>query len=84
LTYAIPRRKGTDIPLEVYVNPQSTCLDHMNVEDLAFQILGLTKMNWASADFRKEPVTLKFAKVAGEFIREGVPVSRLMDVRHIV
>lgn len=84
LTYPVPKRKGTDIPLEARVHPKSTCLDQLKIEDLAFQILGLTKMNWGSIDFGKEPVTLKFAKVAGEFVKEGVPVSRLTDIRHII
>lgn len=84
LTYPIPKRKGTDIPIEIRVNSKSSCLSHLNIEDLSFQILGLTKMNWGSADFRKESVTLKFAKVAGEFVKEGVPVSRLTDIRYII
>jgi hypothetical protein len=84
LTYPIPKRKGTDIPLEIRINPKSSCLDQLSIEDLSFQILGLTKMNWGSVDFRKEPVTLKFAKVAGEFVKEGIPVSRLTDIRHII
>jgi len=84
VTYPIPKRKGTDIPLEVRVHPKSTCLDQLKLEDLAFQILGLTKMNWGSIDFGKEPVTLKFAKIAGEFAKEEVPVSRLTDIRHII
>ena len=66
------------------MNRKSNSLDQTKIEDLAFQILGLAKMNWGSIDIGKEPVSLKFAKIASEFAIEDVPVSRLTDIRHII
>lgn len=70
---------ATPSPIEIDRNK-----GNINVEKLAKQILGLTKMNWnTTVLMNKEPATIKFARKVCDMLKAGLePEEILKDFRH--
>jgi hypothetical protein len=85
-----PYRKSLGTPLTLEVNiyaeePSGRPRAKHDLRDLAFQVLSLTKLNWASTDsLCGEPITTKYAGdiayLTAAFLRQKEPAFKLHPV----